>query len=164
MHGFDTFEGMPSSTDRRDRNIIFDDAEWGEVQFSGKYEVLDEYCGSRYSNYMLHKGLFRDTLTDDFLESLRDELPVLVWIDCDFYTSTLEALERLVPYPTTGCVVYFDEFEFNFGSRFTGQARIVHELNAGKFGDDIELILDSALSLDSKRIYRSIHFSEFGSS
>lgn len=164
VHGFDSFEGMPSSSDRRDRNIVYDDEEWGEGQFEGKYDVLDRYCASRYSNYRLHKGFFEDSLTDEFLETLTSELPILVWVDCDFYTSARAALERLIPYLPTGCVVYFDEYEFNFGSRFTGEARIVHELNRGDFGEDIELILDSALSLDSKRVYRFIRFSEGGSS
>ena len=68
-------------------------------------------------------------------------------------------MERVLPYIPNGCVIYFDDFELlNFGSRFTGEARFVAELNAGKFGDDVELILDPALSLDSKRVYRFFRF------
>jgi hypothetical protein len=67
-------------------------------------------------------------------------------------------MERLIPYLPTGCVVYFDEFEFNYGSRFTGEARVVHELNSGCYGNDIELVLDSKLSLDSRRVYRFVRF------
>ena len=67
--------------------------------------------------------------------------------------------ERVLPYIPNGCGIYFDDFELlNFGSRFTGEARFVAELNAGKFGDDVELILDPALSLDSKRVYRFFRF------
>jgi hypothetical protein len=50
--------------------------------------------------------------------------------------------------------MYFDELEFNFGSRFTGEARLVHEINSGKFGDGIELLPDTRLSLSSQRVYR----------
>ena len=63
-----------------------------------------------------------------------------------------------MPYLPNGCYIYFDEFEFNYGTRFTGEARVVYEINHGKFGDDIELIFDAKLSLDSRRIYRFIRY------
>ena len=57
----------------------------------------------------------------------------------------------------SGCVIYFDEYEFNFGSRFTGESRLIHEINRGEFGDGIELVLDSDLSWDLRRCYRFIN-------
>lgn len=157
VHGFDTFEGMPSSDDQRDMNVVYGDQEWVEGQMQGELQILESYLAKRYSNYELHKGLFSETLEDEFLERLKVEQPILVWIDCDFYTSALSAVERLLPNLPTGCLIYFDEFEFNFGSRFTGEARLVYEINQGKFGDGIELVLDSRLSLNSSRIYRVIN-------
>ena len=65
---------------------------------------------------------------------------MLVWIDCDYYTSSRTVMERLLPYLPTGCVIYFDEPEFNFSSRFTGEARLIHEINHGLLGDGIELV------------------------
>ncbi len=38
-------------------------------------------------------------------------------------------LERLRPYLSSGCVVYFDDIEFNLGSRFTGEATVLREIN-----------------------------------
>ena len=153
VHGFDTFEGMPRPRDTRDRNLIFNRDEWIEGQFRGGYEELDARCRKHYSNYRLHKGLFEDTLTEAFLKSLDAELPILVWIDCDFYTSARVVLERLMPHLPNGCLIYFDAYEFNQGSRLTGEARLVHEINHGKFGEDIELVLDRNLSMDSRRLY-----------
>ena len=128
-------------------------------QFAGDYEELDEYCRGRYTNYRLHRGRFDETLTPGFLESMRIHKPLLVWIDCDYYSSTRAALEPLLPYLPNGCVIYFDDFELlNHGSRFTGEARFVHELNNGEFGDDVELILDKGLSLDTSRCYRFMRF------
>lgn len=158
VHGFDTFEGMPQSDDERNKNIIYGDREWAAGQFRGKHAVLDEHCRARYENYRLHRGLFADSLTDEFLKTLRNEPPILVWIDCDFYTSARSVMERLIPYLPNGCVVYFDEYEFNYGSRFTGEARLVHEINHGELGDTVELVLDGRLSLDSKRVYRFLRF------
>lgn len=54
-------------------------------------------------------------------------------------------------------MIYFDEYEFNHGSRFTGEARVVHEINQGQFGEGVELVLDTDLSLASKRVYRFIN-------
>ena len=91
--------------------------------------------------------MFDVTLTPEFLESLRVDKPILVWIDCDYYTSARVVFERLIPYLPSGCVIYFDEYEFNFGSRFTGESRLVHEIKAAvRFGDGIELVLDRELS------------------
>ena len=154
VHAFDTFEGMPPAEDEKDEDQIADDG-WVEGQFAGQYEELDGYCRSRYVNYELHRGYFEDSITPEFLETLNTWKPVLVWIDCDYYSSTRTVMERLLPRLPNGCVIYFDDYELlNYGSRFTGEARFVAELNAGKYGDNVELIPDPALSLDSKRVYR----------
>jgi hypothetical protein len=157
-HAFDTFVGMPAPQGDQDRDHVAGDT-WVEGQFAGRYEVLERYCASRYENYRLHKGLFEDTLTPAFLASLRQSPPILVWIDCDYYSSARSALEKLIGSLPNGCVIYFDEYEqLNFGSRFTGEAKLVHEINHGPFGDDIELVLDTELSLNTKRIYRFIRY------
>ncbi|HTT02131.1 MAG TPA: hypothetical protein VMG11_08580, partial [Steroidobacteraceae bacterium] len=108
----------------------------------------------------LHRGRFDLTLTSDLVDSLRREPPILIWIDCDLYTSARVVLERLLPVLRSGCVLYFDELNnMNFGSRLTGEARLVHEINAGLLGEDIELVHDPELSLSSRRLYRFIRLS-----
>ena len=156
VYGFDTFEGMPEAKDIYDKDIIANDG-WVKGQFKGNYESLNEYCSKRYNNFSLFKGYFEDTLDEAFLEKLKTELPILIWIDCDYYSSAKVVFERLIPFIPNGCVIYFDEYEFNYGSRFTGEAKIVYEINSGKFGDGIELVLDSMLSMNSQRIYRMIN-------
>src|SRR5262245_2943161 len=121
VHGFDTFEGMPKTVDQRDFDLIANDG-WVEGQFKADFDSLNTYCLSRYENFQLHKGFFRETLTDGLLQTFKEELPILVWIDCDYYSSAKEVFERLIPFIPSGCIVYFDEYEFNYGSRFTGEA------------------------------------------
>ncbi|MEQ9233005.1 class I SAM-dependent methyltransferase [Coleofasciculus sp. E2-BRE-01] len=157
VHTFDSFEGMPASVDAKDKDVIADDG-WVEGQFKGRYQELEDYCRSHYKNYQIHKGYFQDTMTDKNLSFLKNNLPILVWIDCDYYSSTRTVFDKLIPYLPNGCVVYFDDYDFNFGSRFTGEARIVYEINQGVFGEGIELILDRELSLNSNRVYRFIRF------
>jgi hypothetical protein len=159
-HAFDTFEGMPEPQGADDLDVVVGDS-WSEGQFAGRYDELVEHCESNYPNYGIHKGYFEDTLTPEFLDSLDANLPILIWIDCDYYSSTRVVLERLIPKIPSGCVIYFDDYELlNYGSKFTGEARMVAEINRGEFGDDIELVLDKRLSMDSSRCYRFIRCGE----
>ena len=156
VHGFDSFEGMHETDERADKDIVTDD-NWAVGQFKYSKEGLEAYCASRYSNFKLHKGMFDVTLTDELLQELQATPPVLVWIDCDYYSSARAVMERLIPVLPNGCVIYFDEPEFNYGSRFTGEMRLIHEINRGLFGEQIELVRDPELSLNSSRIYRFIN-------
>jgi hypothetical protein len=157
VHAFDSFEGMPAPVDAKDLDLITNDC-WVKGQYRGSYEALNEYCSRHYRNYQIHKGYFEDTLSNELLGVLQKSLPILVWVDCDYYSSTRTVFERLIHILPNGCVIYFDDYELNFGSRFTGEARIVHEINHGMFGDGIELVLDSTLSLSSRSVYRFIRY------
>ena len=160
VHGFDSFEGMPATTDPRDLDYIGND-NWVEGEFRGDFDKLQNYCAKHYKNFELHKGYFDATLEPSLLERFKTEQPVLVWIDSDYYSSARTVMERLVPYLPSGCVLYFDEYDnMNYGSRLTGEARIVHEINHGLLGDDIELVLDTEHALHSRRVYRLVRLGE----
>ena len=157
VHGFDSFEGLPAP-DPGDEDLVSDN-NFMAGDYPGRYEELEEYCRRRYQNYQLHRGYFENSITGEFLGSLQTNLPILVWIDCDYYWSARTVLERLMPYLPNGCVIYFDDIDnINYGSRFTGEARLVHEINRGEFGEGIELVRDPRLSLDTPRIYRFINY------
>jgi hypothetical protein len=154
VHTFDSFEGMPASNDTRDRDWLRGD-DWAQGQFRGNYRALNDYCSQHYNNFEIHKGYFENSIDTEFLASLVQYPPILVWIDCDYYTSARTVLTRLINAIPNGAVIYFDEYDnLNFGSRLTGEARLVHEINSGLLGDDIELVPDPHLSLHSRRIYR----------
>jgi hypothetical protein len=155
VHGFDTFKGLPDITSSADYAFINGD-EWTKGHYHGRYDNLLKYCRGKYKNFKLHKGLFDETVTEEFLETLAEQPPILIWIDCDYYSSTKVVFERIIPYIPTGCVIYFDDIYFNFSSRFTGEMKAVWEINEGKFGEGIELVLDPALSWDANRVYRVI--------
>jgi hypothetical protein len=158
VHGFDTFEGLPPPSDRSDLGLM--DNDWRAGQYAGDYEALQAYCRGRHRNFVLHKGDFRDTLTPELVRTLREQPPILIWIDCDYYSSSRVALERILPVLRTGAVIYFDDIEFNFGSRFTGQARLVHEVNRGDFGANVELVPDPKLGLSAGRVYRFVAYDD----
>jgi hypothetical protein len=151
VHTFDSFEGLPASVDPTEQR------HWKEGAFKGDYEALDAYCRQRYPNYKIHKGMFEETITDSFLAELEDQPPILVWVDCDYYEPARLVMERLIPYLPTGCVIYFDDVDAEFGSRLSGEAKLIYEINHGLFGNDIELVPDRNLSMNSGRIYRFIN-------
>ena len=156
VHGFDSFQGLPHP-DPLDRNLV-SNYDFMAGDYHGEYEELEEYCRQRYQNYRLHRGYFENTINEEFLSTLETHLPILVWIDCDYYQSARTVMERLIPYLPNGCAIYFDDYDnINFGSRFTGEARLVFEINRGEFGDGIELVRDPKLSLDTLRIYRFVN-------
>jgi Methyltransferase domain len=157
VHGFDSFEGLPASADPRDGDYGIDNERWVAGEYRADFQQLQDYCSRRFRNFRLHKGDFAATLTPALLSSFAHQQPILVWIDADYYTSARAVMERLIPVLPSGCVVYFDELNTtNFGSRLTGEARVVHEINSGLLGADIELVLDPELSLNSRRVYRFV--------
>lgn len=157
VHTFDSFEGMPPPEDERDRDWTTGD-DWAPGQFRGRYEALTAWCEAQgYRNAHVHRGYFEQSIDRVFLDSLEASPPILVWIDCDYYSSTRTVIERLIDRLPNTCVIYFDEFDnLNHGSRLTGEARIVHEINCGAFGEDVELVPDTRLGLQSRRVYRFV--------
>jgi len=153
VHAFDTFEGLPAPKDEKDKDHI-DGDEWGEGEFVGNYEKIYDYVSSRHKNFLMHKGLFEKTLSDDLVCRLKKELPIVIFFDCDYYSSAESIFRKIIDIIPNGCVLYFDDIDFNYRSRFTGESRVIHEINEGKFGKDIELIPDFDLSKTSQRIYR----------
>jgi hypothetical protein len=154
VHTFDSFEGMPATADQRDKDWAGGN-DWAEGQFRGNYEALQDYCSKRYRNFTINRGLFENSVDAPFVESLAEHPPVLIWIDCDYYSSAKTILTRLIDRIPNGCVIYFDDLDnLNFGSRLTGEARLVYEINLGLLGENVELVPDHRLSLQSRRIYR----------
>lgn len=154
VHGFDSFEGLPAPAGPADEGQWLN--EYAAGDYRAPYEELKAYCEENYSNFELHKGDFSDTIDEEFLQGLQTRPPILVWIDCDYYSSARVVMDRLWPHIPNGCVIYFDDYHFNFGSRLTGEARLVHEIQNGLLGDDVDLVLDRDLSWDSRRVYRFV--------
>lgn len=161
VHTFDSFEGLSKPSDPKDIGLV--GKHWQAGGFKGSYDTLKNYCEQHnYKNHRIHKGYFEDSLTEEVVSQFQSYKPVLVWFDCDYYQSTLVALERILPVLPTGCVLYFDDFGWNYGSKFTGEARVVHEVNQGKLGEEIELLLDRKLTWDSRGVYRFIRYADSG--
>jgi hypothetical protein len=97
IHGFDSFEGLPMKWTGKNLNH-------GTFSLAGKLPRVP-------SNVILHKGWFCDTLPawhTQFKEPV-----AFVHIDCDIYSSTVDALNGIADRLKPGTVIVFDEY-FNY--------------------------------------------------
>lgn len=132
--GFDTFEGLPAP---REEDLV---TPWRRGDYPADLENLQKYLELKFENFLMIKGLFSDTLKSN-QQLLRDFPPVFVAIDCDYYSSTMDVLKELLPDVVPhGCLFYFDDVSINSWSDRTGELRAIAEVNAGSFGEHIQLV------------------------
>ena len=107
LFGFDSFEGLPA-LEENDSN-----SKWFEGQFKCDYSTtLDRLNkrGVQMDRLSLIKGFFSDSLTEVLKEEKQMQKASVIMIDCDMYSSTLEALEFSVSLILDQCVVIFDDW------------------------------------------------------
>ncbi|MDQ6677560.1 MAG: TylF/MycF family methyltransferase [Acidobacteriota bacterium] len=133
--GFDTFEGIPASREG-DTGLP-----WREGDFSAvNLQRLQELLARKFRDFQLIQGKFAQTL-DQNLTLLRDLPPIFISIDCDYYSSTMDVFQRLLPdIALHGSLFYFDDVSINFGAEMTGELKAIREVNAGAFGSHIALV------------------------
>jgi hypothetical protein len=90
---FDTFEGMPESTEGLDSHPVGDFADCS-------YETVRKLI----PNAQIFKGFFPETLPS--------HIPPIAFahIDCDQYESIKQCIIRLMPYLADGGIMYFDDY------------------------------------------------------
>jgi hypothetical protein len=130
--GFDTFEGLPA---QRAEDTA---APWRERDFAAHIDGVRAKLARKYSDFELVKGLFADTLPT-WRERLTQAPPVFVAIDCDYYSSTIDVLEEILPLAPTGCMFYFDDAAIHYWSDRAGELQAVREVNEGRLGGHLHL-------------------------
>jgi hypothetical protein len=155
--GFDTFEGLPPAREGDET------APWQQGDYRGEADEVQrhlEKCGFR--DFMLVKGLFNVTLTAQ-KELLRRCPPVFVAVDCDYYSSTVDIFDALLPeIAPHGCMFYFDDVSVDFYSNLTGELKAIAEVNCGRYGEHIQLV-DYPLCIETgemrhyKQVYRLVN-------
>ncbi len=95
FHGFDSFEGLPE--------------DWVSDLGKGAFSTNGQLPNFQDPRVRLHKGWFDQTLP-------KFEVPnhnkLVLYIDCDLYSSTAFVLKYLESHIKAGSVVFFDEFQF----------------------------------------------------
>lgn len=106
---FDSFEGLPSSDDPRDRHPL-----WRAGNFAAPVEQFVDHCAMRgipADRMEVVKGYYSDTLS--LASPFHGRLPTdiaLAYVDCDLYTSTRSVLDFLAPRLKHGMVLAFDDY------------------------------------------------------
>jgi hypothetical protein len=123
--GFDTFTGMP------ELNKI--DATY-EMFEEGSFKTHIDTCrrnlaagGLSEEKAILVPGRFEDTLNEATAKDLKLSTLSVVHIDCDLYSSALQALEFVTPYLQDGSIIIFDEWYHYKGNPSLGEQRAFHE-------------------------------------
>jgi len=161
--GFDTFEGLPPAGEGDET------APWQQGDYRGDVDEVQRYlqaCGFR--DFTLVKGLFKDTLREQ-KDLLHRCPPVFVAVDCDYYSSTIDIFDALLPeFAPHGCMFYFDDVAVDFYSDLTGELRAIAEVNQGRYGKHIQLVhyplwIETGEMRHYKQVYRLVNLEKMKS-
>lgn len=103
LNGFDSFHGLPDFTEK-DKNDP-----WHKGQFDNGGVVPVDLLTDRFT---IHQGLFSETLTDEFADSLKGEKIGLLHVDCDIYSSACQVLDFCLKHDllTKGSIIVYDDW------------------------------------------------------
>ena len=112
FYGFDSFKGLPAA-----EGIDTADGRFFEGQFAcSKTDVEKNLAanGMDMSRTVLVEGFYEDSLTEKLHSEHGFKPASVVLLDCDYYSSTVEALAWLKPYIVDGTILLFDDW-FSYG-------------------------------------------------
>lgn len=126
FYAFDSFQGLPEVTGH-DTNAP---RQFAKGEFSCDVETFKKSIArSRIdlTKVTIVPGWFNESLNAETRRKLNIEKVAVVWIDCDFYESTVPVLDFITDYVQDGTVIIFDDwFCFN-GNPEYGEQRAFRE-------------------------------------
>lgn len=112
LYGYDSFEGLPEAT-----GIDAGDPRFFEGQFACSRAEVEANLAKRgmdMSRVELIEGFYEDTLTEELHAAHPFRPASVVLLDCDYYSSTICAMNWLDRYIRAGTVLLFDDW-FSYG-------------------------------------------------
>jgi hypothetical protein len=103
LFGFDSFEGLPPD----------DEGFWKKGDFLAEIDdVLKRFSDNHIDldRVNLIKGFYSDSLTNELVDEHKMEKASVIMIDCDMYSSTIEALEFCEPLIKDDVIMIFDDW------------------------------------------------------
>ena len=105
FYGFDSFEGMPTTTQPLNETL---DREWGPGTFANtSLERVKKLLKREHLEARLIKGVFSEfkPLSEYGINKIR-----FAHIDADIYEGYRDALKKITPFVQVGTVIIFDEY------------------------------------------------------
>jgi hypothetical protein len=132
FYGFDSFEGLPelSPDDQRAANLtpIFHAGNYTSMQFEYVQQTILSSCRMAPDELSLIKGFYNESLPAFHKESLSSHgIPLVMYIDCDLYSSTLDVLRFIDDLVVTGTWVLFDDYWCYRGAPQEGEQKAISE-------------------------------------
>jgi len=128
---FDSFEGLPEpkGVDRSEQGFA---SGFFKGQFAADEEEFrnNVYAAAPYlppERLLTTKGWFDKTLTREYAKNIDLQQFACVWIDCDFYESTVPVLNFITPYLAIGSVILFDDWRCYRNLASHGEQRACRE-------------------------------------
>ncbi len=121
FHGLDTFEDMPENDER---NVTF-----SKGSFYADIDDVKKRCehnGLKSPELFLYKGEFKNT-QEKLYKNVGDKKAVIINIDCDLYTSTIDVLKICESFIQIGTVLLFDDYNTFSADNKKGQRKAVRE-------------------------------------
>ena len=128
IYAFDSFSGLPEK-EAQEAHL-----DWTKGQFSVPRHIAEskvKEAGFPFSNIHFIEGFYTETLTTELLNDIRanNAIPSIITIDCDYYSSTKQAIDWLFPVLQSGCVFYFDDIWSFHGHPKMGELGYINEFN-----------------------------------
>ncbi len=125
FYGFDSFEGLPEAV-----GIDVADGRFFEGQFACSKKDVEtnlESNGMDMSQATLIEGFYSDSLTTELHDQHKFKPASVILMDCDLYSSTVEALDWVTPYIQHNTIILYDDW-FSYGeSEELGQQKAMQE-------------------------------------
>jgi len=136
FYAFDSFKGLPELKDEDD-DLIWEKGAF-KTKISDFRKIIHKH-GLFTEKVHLIKGYYADSLTMDLQnEFLRKSKIAVAFIDCDLYSSTIQALDFIEPLLQEGSVIYFDDYFMFKGNPNKGEQKAFLEFKEKSRFDFIE--------------------------
>ena len=126
LWAFDSFQGLPAVDVGRD-------SIWSQGQFAcslPEFRQILASAGVRPEEYEVVEGFYSESLNDAAHQRIGQRQAAVVYIDCDLYESTAEALAFVAPHLAHGAIVCFDDYYNYKAAPDQGEARALAEFKA----------------------------------
>jgi hypothetical protein len=130
LHLFDSFEGLPESTESSDKNSpMVKSGRWGKGKYTGLSKNELETSIKQFlpeTKIFLYEGWFNKTVK----EIAPGTKFSMLHIDCDLYSSTIEVLDHLFDNKiiAEGAIIFFDDYNGNKASPQHGERKAWSEI------------------------------------